>query len=177
MLATFDWGILNWIQTHMACGTLDWLMPKITMLGEAGILWVAIVLVLIVRKKTRREGILIALAMALGAIVGVWLLKMLVQRARPCWITGQQILISVPKDYSWPSGHTLIGFTVWPLIMKMNKKAGIVTMLAACIIAFSRLYLYVHFPTDVISGAFIGFAIAQLTWKFGYRRIVGNNIN
>ena len=79
-----------------------------------------------------------------------------------------QLLIAVPRDYSFPSGHTQASFAAASALMQTNKKAGISAYILAALIAFSRLYLYVHFPTDVLAGILIGICCGLLSgWIFG----------
>lgn len=85
------------------------------------------------------------------------MLKPLVARERPCWINESvHLLVAMPKDYSFPSGHTQASFASATAIFHVNKKAGVCAFILAVLIAFSRLYLYVHFPTDVLAGIGIG---------------------
>lgn len=157
-----DFGILyalNNIHTEI----LDKIMIGITYLGEKGIFWIALGLILICFRKTRKCGILMIISMAVGLIIGNGLLKNLVQRSRPCWLDDSiKLLIANPKDYSFPSGHTLASFEAAVTIFLCNKKWGIPALITATLIGISRLYLFVHFPTDVLGGAILGSTIAVL---------------
>ena len=89
--------------------------------------------------------------------------KPLVARERPCWIRDPvQLLIDMPKDYSFPSGHTQVSVVSAMAIFQNNRKWGIAAFVLASLIAFSRLYLYVHFPTDVLAGIVIGMAVGRI---------------
>ena len=84
-------------------------------------------------------------------------MKKIIARPRPCWINeGIEMLIRIPKDFSFPSGHSVAGFTAAVIIFRHNWRWGIPALILAALIAFSRLYLYVHFPTDVLAGTLIG---------------------
>lgn len=140
---------------------LDKIMVTISSLGNAGILWVVIALILLISKKHRKMGIHMFIAMLLTLFVGNLILKNLVQRQRPCWIdTTIPLLVNNPKDYSFPSGHTMNSFTAAMCIFLHHKRWGIVAFVVAALIAFSRMYLFVHFPTDIITGMIIGISSA-----------------
>ena len=99
-----------------------------------------------------------------GVIVGNVLLKNIIARERPCWINETvNILIPIPQDYSFPSGHTLSSFIAAAIVMHTDKRMGIAAYALASMIAFSRLYLYVHFPTDVLAGALLGIIIGMVS--------------
>lgn len=142
---------------------LDKIMVAITTLGDAGIFWIILAIVLICIKKTRRCGILMLLSMVTGLILGNGILKNVIARSRPCWINPNiPLLIPNPDDYSFPSGHTLASFESAIMIFLHNKKWGIVALIIATLISFSRLYLFVHFPTDVL-GAIILAAVISIS--------------
>lgn len=146
---------------------LDRLMMAFTALGDMGIFWILLALVMLFRKKYRRCGIGMAISLVLMLIVGDVVLKHLFMRARPCWIdTSVELLIQLPKDYSFPSGHTFASFVSAVTIFLHHKKEGIAALVLAVLISFSRLYLFVHFPTDVLASIVLGTSIAFLVWFF-----------
>ena len=145
---------------------LDSLMIFFTTLGEAGAVWIAISVILVIPNKTRKCGFTMMLAMALSFLLGNLIIKNIVQRARPCTIdTSVKLIIPFPSEYSFPSGHTLNGFTAATVIFCYFRKAGVIAYLGAAIIAFSRLYLFVHFPTDILGGIILGIADGILVYK------------
>lgn len=163
-----DWSILQWIQENLRCGFMDFLMPKITALGDAGILWIILCVVLLCTKKYRVGGIYMAISLVIGLLTGNLLLKNLFGRERPCWLDPSvELLIKYPHDYSFPSGHTLHSFIGAVSLWKTNRKMGYAAMPLAVLIAFSRLYLYVHFPTDILGGIVWGTLIVLLVYHFG----------
>ena len=165
-ITRIDFSILYWIQNTFRCAFLDFLMPGITFLGNAGLIWLLIAAVLLFQKKYRRTGILLLAGLLAGVLIGNVALKNLVARARPCWIdTAVRMLVSVPKDFSFPSGHTSASFAAaTALYLAKERKLFIPTLMLACLIAFSRMYLYVHYPTDIIGGLLIGIASAYLAY-------------
>lgn len=140
---------------------LDKIMVAITSLGNAGLIWIGIAIFLLCIKKTRKCGALMLVSMGLGLILGNGILKNLIARERPCWIDSNiALLIPNPHDYSFPSGHTLASFEAAVMIYLHNKKWGAISFVLAAIIAFSRMYLFVHFPTDILCGAALGTLIS-----------------
>lgn len=162
----FDLPILDWIAEYLHCGFLDRLMPVITALGNGGILWIALAVVLLCIPKYRRVGLTMAVALLMGLLICNLTLKPLVARMRPYDYQlshfGRTIhlLIRAPGDYSFPSGHTIASFEAAVVLMLHNKKWGIPALVVAVLIAFSRLYLYVHYPTDVLFSVILGTGIA-----------------
>ncbi|PPK80229.1 undecaprenyl-diphosphatase [Lacrimispora xylanisolvens] len=142
---------------------LDQVMVRITSLGDHGFIWILIGVVLFCIPKTRKMGIGVLLSLGVGLLFGNMILKNLVERPRPCWIdTSIPLLIQNPRDFSFPSGHTLASFEGAISIWLYNKKLGVPFLILALLIAFSRMYLFVHFPTDVLGGAVLGICIALL---------------
>lgn len=151
--------ILDWIQ-QMRTPVGDVWMPLISRLGNAGMIWILLMCLLLVIPRTRRWGIALAAALCLDVIVCNVLLKPMVCRIRPCDVNQSiQLLIARPTDYSFPSGHTAASFaTVSALYFAGAKKLWKITLPVAVLIAFSRMYLYVHYPTDVLGGMIVGCA-------------------
>lgn len=158
----FELKILDFIQEHLRCAVLDKVLPIITKLGDAGIFWIIAAIVLLFFKKTRKMGIMTGLALLLGLIIGNLTLKPLVARVRPYDMPGVEmdLLIERLSDKSFPSGHTLASFEAATVLLINDKRLGIPAIVLASIIAFSRLYLYVHYPTDVLGGIVLGVLIA-----------------
>lgn len=106
--------------------------------------------------------------LAVGVLAGNLTLKPLIARPRPCWLDESvQLLIANPTDYSFPSGHTLSSVIGATVLTKANRKFGFAAIPLAALIAFSRLYLYVPFPTDILGAAVLGMAIGLLTCIIG----------
>lgn len=153
----FEFTILDWMQTWHTPWLDSW-MIWITRLGNAGRLWILLCVLLIPIKKTRKAGIAMALALLIDLILCNGLLKNIVARPRPCWINDQiSLLIASPKDYSFPSGHTAVSFAaVGALYFSKQKYLWRASLAVAILIAVSRMYLYVHFPTDILGGIVVG---------------------
>lgn len=151
---------------------LDGVMIFISALGNGGFLWIALSVVLLIPQRTRRIGFTMMGAMALSYVLGNLMLKNLIARARPCTVdTSVTLLIPQPGEYSFPSGHTLNGFTAATVIFLYSKKAGIPALLFAAAIAFSRLYLFVHYPTDILGGILLGIADAVIVYMLAQKII------
>ena len=167
---SLDWSILQGIQDLFSCPFLDSLMPKITALGNGGAVWLLAAGGLLCTKKYRRQGILLLGGLAAGVLVGNVFLKHLVARPRPCWLNrGVRLLIASPSDYSFPSGHTLASVIGATILTKTDRRFGYAAIPLAVLISFSRLYLYVHFPSDILGAAVLGAVIGILTLRCGGR--------
>lgn len=128
-----------------------------TNLGNHGLIWIAVTLFLLSSKKYRKIGYLALISLIINAIIVNVILKNLMHRARPFEeIPDIILLIKAPKDFSFPSGHTSASFTMVYVFYKHLKKYFPVVLITSIIIAFSRLYLTVHFPSDVLAGVLIG---------------------
>ena len=172
---SFDLPILEWIQENVANDFLDFLMPIITIFGDAGIFWIACAAVMLIFPKTRKTGLAMGVALVMGLLVCNICLKPLVARMRPLVyevdILGKsaaellhsgQLLVGKPSDFSFPSGHTIASFEAAGVLMLNNKKLGIPALVLAILIAFSRMYLFVHYPTDVLVSVVLGTLFAIL---------------
>ncbi len=161
-----EFEILESIHRFTRSDLLDFLVPKVSWFGNSGFIWIILAIVLLATKKYRRTGIALSAGLILCLILGNMFLKPIVARPRPCWIFDvQDMLIPIPEDFSFPSGHTYSSFLSAFVIFLQNKKWGIVTLLVAIIMAFTRLYLFVHFPTDILGGVVLGAVIFFIVRK------------
>ena len=157
----FELGILDFIQDTFKCKFLDGAMPIISRLALGGTLWIAIAALFLLGKKTRRTGLSMTIALIIGFVIGNIFLKNAVGRISPYDInTDFARIISAARDYSFPSTHTLYSFSGAVCIFLRNKKWGIAALVLASLIAFSRLYLYVNYPTDILAGILLGIPFA-----------------
>lgn len=162
----FEIKILDFIRERLACPFLDAVMPLITSLANGGIIWIIAAVLLLIFKKSRKTGFSVALALITGLIIGNLILKNLVGRIRPYEFNeGVEILVARLSDYSFPSGHTLASFEAATVLLIRDKRLGIPALVLAVAIAFSRLYLYVHYPTDVLAGIILGVLIGIFACK------------
>ena len=146
---------------------LDQCMVMITSLGDKGLVWILIALFLLICKRTRRYGLCMAGALILQAVFCNLMIKPFVARIRPYEIKGiDELLIALPKDYSFPSGHTSASFSAtFSLYFAGFRNPFLLCLILSCLIAFSRLYLYVHYPSDVLAGVVLGIFSAYVSVK------------
>ena len=156
-MTELDYKILDFIRAHFSCGPMDTLMKCITFLGEAGWFWILLGIALALIPKTRRVGITVLTALVFSLIVCNLTIKPLAARIRPYDLReGIEIIISKPLDFSFPSGHSSASFAAAAALFAYYKKWGAGALTLAALIAFSRLYLYVHYPSDVLAGTVLG---------------------
>lgn len=160
---TPELSFLDFIQSNLRCGLLDFSFTAITTLGNGGAVWIVLTIALLAFPKTRRTGAAMAAALAIDALCYNVILKPLIARVRPCDVnTAVQLLIPSPTDFSFPSGHTGASFAAASSLFFAGNRLWIPSSVLAALIAFSRLYLYVHYPTDVLAGVLIGIMAGSL---------------
>jgi len=160
-----DGEILLLIQRYLRMDMLTPFMKSVTFLGNGGWFWILCAVVLLAVPKTRKTGYAAVLSLIFGVIVTNLLLKNIVARPRPfAEIEALIPMITKPKDFSFPSGHTTASFAVALVMLRMlPKKFGIPAVVLAALVAFSRLYLGVHYPTDVLTGFVIALVGSMLS--------------
>lgn len=161
---------LLWIQQHARAGWLTPLMQLVSHLGDKGLFWIALTLLLLCMKRTRRLGAYCAVSMALTFLVVNVAIKPLVARIRPYDlfpVLRDGLLVAPEHDYSFPSGHSANSFAVAWIIFRMSKrKYGVPAVTLASLISISRLYVSIHYPSDVLCGILIAICLAELTlWQ------------
>ncbi len=157
-ILTLDGNILLFIQNHIRNPLLTPFMKAITHLGDHGMFWIALTLILLCFRKTRKIGLCALFALLGSYVIDNLILKNLVNRIRPYEVVeGLQLIVAKAKDASFPSGHTGTGIaTALAVALNVPKKYGIPLMILAVVISLSRLYVGIHYPTDVLAGAVIG---------------------
>lgn len=166
-LLQLDGNLLLWIQYHCRTPLLTSFFIVLTHLGDNGGIWVVLSCVLLISKRTRAIGVMSLIALANSFLINNLILKNLVARTRPYEvIQGLTLLIERQTDLSFPSGHTAASFAVAVIIYReLPHRYGIAALILAVSIGFSRLYLGVHYPSDVIGGALSGILIAVFVSK------------
>ena len=162
-----DGDILLFLQNHVRNAFTDGFWKLITFLGDGGWFWIVLGVALLFSKKTRKSGYTALLALIIGALITNLLLKNAVARVRPYdTVEGLVPLVKKLKDYSFPSGHTCASFACAFVYYKLYPDIkGKMAMALAVLIALSRLYVGVHYPTDVLGGAVVGILSAVLALK------------
>ncbi len=159
-----DGQILIWIQENMRNDILNPIMITLTHLGDCGIIWILICIALLIRKKYRLIGYTAGFSLVVEYAITNLLLKNLVARIRPYeTVEGLNLLVAKADDFSFPSGHSGSSFAVgFVCFLLLPKRYGIPAIILAALISFSRLYVGIHYPTDVLAGAAIGIGVAIL---------------
>lgn len=156
-------AFLHAMQDAIGCPPLDSFMAAVTVLGDHGVIWVVIGLFLLLLKNYRRWGITMLLAVLVAWLFGEQFLKDVVARPRPFVEDPSFTLVIPPPDgYSFPSGHTICAFTAATVLLfsPIRRRWKVVVCVLAVLIGFSRMYLCVHNPTDVLAGAVFGILFA-----------------
>ena len=161
----FEFTILNFIRENLTHPILDMVMKFITFFANGGWFWIVVGVTLLFFKKTRKIGITLCLALLLNLILCNLTLKPLVARTRPYNLQeGISLIIKTPSEFSFPSGHASVSFSGAFAIFSHNKKYGAFALVFASLIAFSRLYLFVHYPTDILGGMAVGAVCATVSY-------------
>lgn len=175
ILLQLDSHILLWIQEYIRHDFMDWFWLTVTKLGDHGLFWIGVSLFLICFNKTRPAAVTALFSILICFILTNLMLKPLVARPRPySMIPELNLLAARESDFSFPSGHTTVSFAAALIYYRLlPKKMGIPAVVLASLVALSRLYVGVHYPTDVLGGflsAMIGSMIAYhifLVWNSG----------
>lgn len=172
MMLSIDGDILIFIQEHIRNSVCDPIFKGITHLGDAGIFWIVLTIILLCFKRTRKAGIYSACALIGSLVVNNLILKNLVDRTRPYEVVeGLKCIVSPAHDASFPSGHTGASFaSAVAMCRQIPKKFAILLIILAALIAFSRLYIGIHYPTDILGGLVTGVGLGVLV------NIVGDRI-
>lgn len=153
-----DGNILLFIQEYFR---YEWMNPfwkLITSLSNSGWLWITISVLLLFPKRTRKVGVVALTALVLGFLITNVVMKNMIQRARPHeTVQGLMLLIPKPNDFSFPSGHACASFAAAFVYYRLLPKVwGISALILATLIAVSRLYVGVHYPSDILAGLLVG---------------------
>ncbi len=158
--------LLEFIQDNLRSGFMDLFMVFVTDMGNLGAIWLVVAAALLLRGEERKTGIAIAAALVLAFVAGGIVIKPLVARIRPCDIdTTVRLLIDRPRDFSFPSGHASSSFAAVTVLFLAGSTWRRPAAVLAALIAFSRLYLFVHYPSDVIAGILLGMLCGYVAWQ------------
>jgi len=173
-----DFSLLYFVQEHLRCDFLDGLCAFLSVTFEAGLGWFALIIAMLCFKKTRTAGAVMLLSVLLAFLVGELALKNIICRVRPCNQNMSVVLaIDRPSAYSFPSGHTGSSFAAATALFLYHRKWGLGALLLALVIGLSRVYLFVHFPTDVLAGALLGVLCALAVWWIFRKYKIDDKIN
>ncbi len=164
-LVVFEIQILDSI-AGMHNSFLDTVLPVISSFGDKGIGWILLSILLVCIPKYRKAGFAMALALIFCLVIGNMTLKPLIARPRPySYFPEMTLLIPPLSDFSFPSGHTFASFASATALFLYHRREGIAAFVLASVIAFSRMYFYVHFPTDILAGIILGVASGWTAYK------------
>lgn len=163
LLDKIDMNILILIQNYIHNYILDKIMTFVTYIGNSGIVWIVLSIILLINKKYRKIGLMCICALILTSIFGEGVLKHLVQRQRPFSVMpAVNLLINKPITYSFPSSHTSSSFAIVGIVWSQMKKLRMPVIILAIVVAFSRLYLFVHYPSDIFGGVILGLLCSKI---------------
>lgn len=159
----FELAILDWIQLYVRCPVLDRIVPVFTRLNDHGEIWIVLAVVLLLFKKHRQSGLSVGAGLLIDLVVCNLALKPLIGRVRPFLVnTAVELLVEAPSSASFPSGHTASSFAAAGALWAMGNPLWKPTVVAAALMAASRMYLYVHWPTDILGGIAVGWLCGVL---------------
>ena len=171
-ITKIDISILNLIQ-NLKSPLMDKIMTTITAFGNMGIFWILLIIIFLTTKEYKKMAKFMIVCMLVNVVIVNLIIKPAVGRQRPFEIVeGIKLLVLKPQDPSFPSGHSAISFCMLTTILffSKSKTINIMASLLAILIAFSRLYLYVHFPSDVFCGIIFGVFSSLITLKFCFSK-------
>ncbi|MBQ3090192.1 MAG: phosphatase PAP2 family protein [Oscillospiraceae bacterium] len=176
-ILTLDSSILLWIQDFLRNDLLSAFFTTYTHLADNGELWIAVCVLFLLFRKTRPAGIVGLLSLLTAHLVNTELLKNIIARPRPFTrLEELECLIKQPSSYSFPSGHSSASFAAagaWLQTLSGEKWMApfkVLAVIMALLMAFSRLYVGVHYPTDVIAGSLMGFLASVVVTRI-YRKV------
>lgn len=157
-----DVTIIRYVQTHFHNEFTDTVFPFLSRIGNAGAVWISLAFYMGVRHRSKNLALMLFFALALSHILSQ-ILKQVIGRPRP-FVTYpvDSLLIRRPGGYSCPSGHSASSFAAATVLMAGDRRVGAAALVLAGLIAFSRIFVFVHYPSDTVFGAFVGTLSALL---------------
>lgn len=140
-------------------------------LEKATLIWIILIVTLICIKKTRKLGIILGISFLITLILGEGILKKLIARERPFITYNYEILVKKPTSFSFPSSNAALSFAVFGAFLFNKNKYSILIGLFASIIAISRIYLGIHYFTDILGGIFLGLLVSYFVTKFYNKKL------
>nr|WP_196590422.1 phosphatase PAP2 family protein [Pectinatus frisingensis] len=167
-LIALDHNTVFWVQNNLVNSMITPFMKNLSWLGNTGRIWIFLGVILLCIRKYRRTGIAVFIALLFSLIIGDDLLKHTVMRSRPCidypWVS-LHLHMPATNNYSFPSAHAFSSFAAASAMIKgIRSRWVLLTIVLASGIAFSRVYLFMHYPSDVLAGAFLGIASGVAAW-------------
>lgn len=157
-ILALDTSILNFIDANLHCAFFDRIFVFFTVLGDFGLVWISAATLMLFSRRYRSCGVVALIALLLSLLLVNYGIKPFIARPRPFnQIPDLTMLIPKPSDFSFPSGHASSSFAAATIFFFFHKKHGTYALLLASLIALSRVYLSVHFPSDILVGAALGF--------------------
>ncbi len=168
-MALFEYNLLLEIQKLIGNKFFDNFFSSFTTFGNHGLIWILLILVLLINRSTRKLGILAACALILEFGLNDYVLKPLIARPRPFMTFEIYPIIERPTGFSFPSGHSASALAVATMVMLGKHPARHLVMISALLMAFSRMYLMVHYPSDVLAGILVGILCAWIVYATARR--------
>lgn len=165
IIEKYDIKAAKYINSHFQHKKLDPLMKFFTYLGNLGLLWISISILFMLKHESRKTGIVLICSLLMTTILGEGIIKHIVKRKRPFIKMNicDQLIIGTPSTYSFPSGHTASSFAAAAVFLAINSSISIIIVLIATLIGLSRIYLKVHYVSDVLGGAVLGLLCGTFT--------------
>lgn len=167
-----DLSTFHFINSNLSNAILDKTMPLLTYLGNSWAAWIFILMMIVINHSPIERGLKkgIYLSLTFGLVSASQLaIKHLIERPRPFLEQDAIVIAACPSDFSFPSGHAATAFMMAVILSIQFPRYRYAFYFLACLVGFSRVYLGVHYPSDVMAGAIIGYAITK--WLISFKNI------